>query len=224
MINNKTIVFDIETTTQTEMVLDLPESILRQFKSLYDKSLKLKWDNLQDAYQNEGPFHPEFSKVLCISVGFLKDNNEFKISNFNIKDNDDERMVLIKFRELLDKCYGMDYHICGNNIKGFDIPFLGKRYLINKLSPPKHFPRYDTKPWDLKIIDFKDIWTFGKFGGLFNTDLICSTMGIESPKGEMDGSKVYSKYYDNKIDDIIFYCNKDVEALLNLIKEFDEFE
>ena len=73
-------------------------------------------------------------------------------------------------------------------------------------------------------LDIKDIWTFGKFGSLFNTDLICSSMNIPTPKDNMNGSMVYEKFYNKEIEEIINYCNKDVESLINLIKKFKDFE
>lgn len=221
MINKRILLIDIETTTIVEYVEELNINLLRQFQKIYEKNID-KYKSMQEAFQNEAPFHPEFSQVICVSVGYIN-GNDTKITNFNIRE-DSEKLVLIKLRELFNKAIEKDYYLCGNNIKGFDIPFLGKRYLINNLIPPQHFPNYDTKPWDLKIIDIKDIWTFGKFGSLFNTDLICSSMNIPTPKDNMNGSMVYEKFYNKEIEEIINYCNKDVESLINLIKKFKDFE
>ena len=52
-------------------------------------------------------------------------------------------------------------------------------------------------------------------------DLVCSTMGIPTPKdGEVTGDKVHETYWgEQKLKEISEYCEKDVDVLIEFIKK-----
>ena len=80
-------------------------------------------------------------------------------------------------------------------------------------------PSHDTKPWEIKALDTKDLWNFGSYKGLSALHLICSVLGFETPKdGKVDGSNIHKSYYmDNNISEIKEYCEKDVNALMDIV-------
>jgi 3'-5' exonuclease len=125
---------------------------------------------------------------------------------------------------LLNKCAKLDFWLCGHNLKNFDIPMLAKRMIINGLMPSALLPSYDTKPWEIKAIDTKEIWQYGAYSSIGSLDLLCSTMDIPTPKdGEVKGDKVHYEYWEKQnIKGISEYCEKDVEVLIQIIKKLKE--
>jgi len=87
-------------------------------------------------------------------------------------------------------------------------------------------PNYDTKPWEIKAIDTKELWQFGAYTAIGSLDLMCASMGVESPKdGEVTGKKVHHAFWkENKLKEISEYCEKDVKVLIDVIKKFKELK
>ena len=79
---------------------------------------------------------PEFGRVVCVSAGFIT-KKERKIQSF-IKGGEEE--ILKETVNLLNRVYKLDFSLCGHNIKTFDLPYLGKRMLINKIKPSPIMP------------------------------------------------------------------------------------
>jgi DNA polymerase elongation subunit (family B) len=166
---------------------------------------------------------PEFAKIVCVSMAFVMDNGEVKKQTFS---GDDEKELLIQVRNLLDRCHKLDFYLCGHNLKNFDIPMLAKRMIINGILPSKLLPSYDTKPWEVKAIDTKEIWQYGSYTSIGSLDLVCSTMGIPTPKdGEITGDKVHHAYWvEQKLPQIAEYCEKDVDVLVEFIKQLKDLK
>ena len=161
---------------------------------------------------------PEFAKIVCVSMAFVLDNGEIKKQTFA---GDDEKEVLLQVRNLLDRCQKLDFYLCGHNLKNFDIPMMAKRMIINGVMPSKLLPSYDTKPWEVKAIDTKEIWQYGAYSSIGSLDLMCACMNIPTPKdGEVTGDKVHSAYWEEqKLKEISEYCEKDVIVLVDAIKK-----
>ena len=130
----------------------------------------------------------------------------------------------------LFKADKLGFRICGHNIKNFDLPYIGKKILINGLTIPSILPTYNDKPWETKVVDTKEVWGFNSYIGLSSLDLICASLGIHSPKdGDLKGENMHHYYYDwpegkevelgvRRDDNIKEYCEKDVVATINLVK------
>ena len=151
------------------------------------------------------------------------DNGEIKKQTFS---GDDEGKLLLEVRTLLDRCHKLDFYLCGHNLKNFDIPMLAKRMIINGLMPSKILPSYDTKPWEVKAIDTKEIWQYGAYTAIGSLDLLCASLNIESPKnGEVTGENVHDAYWNKQmLKEISDYCEKDVEVLIHAIKKLKELK
>jgi predicted PolB exonuclease-like 3'-5' exonuclease len=174
-------------------------------------------------FESRSALVPEFAKIVCVSMAFVMDNGEVKKQTFS---GDDEKELLLQVRNLLDRCHKLDFYLCGHNLKNFDIPMLAKRMIINGILPSKILPSYDTKPWEVKAIDTKEIWQYGAYTSIGSLDLVCSTMGIETPKdGEVTGDKVHHAYWiEQKLTQISEYCEKDVDVLVQFIKKLKELK
>ena len=95
------------------------------------------------------------------------------------------------------------------NGKGFDIPFLVGRSLIHDIPARCDLlsQRYSLKPH----LDLMDLLRQGdKAPG--NLEVICWALGIPSPKGDLDGSKVAPAYARGEILKIAEYNRHDVRA------------
>ena len=179
--------------------------------------------SLDEIFARRTALVPEFAKIVCVSVAFVTDNGEVKKQTFA---NDNEYTVLKDVQKLLDRCGKLDFFLCGHNLKNFDIPMLAKRMIINGLLPPSILPSYDTKPWEVKAIDTKDIWQYGGYGQFASLELMCVCMGVESSKNtEVTGNRVHEAYWiDKNIEGIVKYCEKDVVVLIELIKKLKQLK
>jgi hypothetical protein len=178
-------------------------------------------DQKNKVFTSRAGLVPEFAKIVCVSFAFVLDDGSVRKQTFA---NDDEYELLKNVQSLLNKCGKLDFWLCGHNLKNFDIPMLAKRMIINGLMPSSILPSYDTKPWEIKAIDTKEIWQYGAYTSIGSLDLLCSTMGIQTPKdGEVTGNKVHDEYWIEKnISGIIEYCEKDVNVLIQIIKKLKE--
>lgn len=232
----KILFLDIETVgieKDFDTCVEKRPEIAHQFDKYFDWFLKrfpedaIKGENEDERkniiFSTRTALVPEFAKIVCVSVAFVMDNGEVKKQTFS---GDDEEQLLRDCQKLLDRCGRLDFFLCGHNLKNFDIPMMAKRMIINGLLPPSILPSYDTKPWEIKAIDTKEIWQYGSYTSIGSLDLVCSTMGIETPKdGEVTGDKVHHAYWiEQKLPQISEYCEKDVDVLVQFIKKLKELE
>jgi len=204
--------------------------VAEQFDKYFDWFLKrFPEDNVYEidkknmVFKTRAALVPEFAKIICVSVAFVMENGEIKKQTFS---NSEELELLKGVQKLLDRCGKLDFYLCGHNLKNFDIPMLAKRMIINGLMPPSILPSYDTKPWEIKAIDTKEIWQYGAYTSIGSLDLLCTSLEIPSSKeGEITGDKVHSAYWeDNKLQEISEYCEKDVMVLIDIIKKLKELK
>ena len=67
------------------------------------------------------------------------------------------------------------------------------------------------KPWEISHLDTMELWKFGDFKSFTSLNLLAHTLGIPTPKDDIDGSKVWSVYWnDRDLSRIVNYCQKDV--------------
>jgi predicted PolB exonuclease-like 3'-5' exonuclease len=87
--------------------------------------------------------------------------------------------------------------------------------IINGIELPAMFDFSESKPWDLvHFIDTKVVWKFGSYDNNVSLDLLCATLGVESPKTDMSGDKVKDVFWIEKdLKKIAEYCEGDVYAL-----------
>lgn len=242
MINipiNKILFLDIETVglcRNWEGCKENHPNIAEQFVKYFDWFLKrFPEDNVEtdgldeelqkmnDVYEKRSALVPEFAKIVCVSMAFMTKDG-IKQQTFS---NHDEKQLLMDVRDLLDRCHKLDFYLCGHNLKNFDIPMLAKRMIINGIMPSKILPSYDTKPWEVKAIDTKEIWQYGSYTSIGSLDLVCSTMGIDTPKdGPIHGGNVHEVYWNNqsRLDEISEYCEKDVKVLVDFITKLKELK
>jgi hypothetical protein len=232
---DKLLFFDIESVSQYEDLYDMPEDKLKMWESYYDSFRKKvtdesridseimsKKDIQREVYRQTAAFFPEFGKVACVSMAFVTKDGEVRFESFY---GEGEVHILTEVRKVFDKIEPLGFDLCGQSIKIFDIPFLGKRYFINGMKPPKLFPTHDSKPWDLRVLDTKEVWQFGNNWSLGSLDLICSILDIDSPKnGDVKGDSVTTNYWEGNHEEIKEYCERDVKALVDIITKLNNLK
>ena len=232
---DKLLFFDIESVSQYQDLYDMPKDKLKMWESYYDSFRKKvtdesridseimsKKDIQREVYRQTAAFFPEFGKVACVSMAFVTKDGEVRFESFY---GEDELHILTEVRKIFNKIEPLGFDLCGQSIKIFDIPFLGKRFFINGMKPPKLFPTHETKPWDLRVVDTKEVWQFGNNWSLGSLDLICSSLDIESPKnGDVKGDSVTTNYWEGNHEEIKEYCERDVKALVDIITKLNNLK
>ena len=173
-------------------------------------------DNIASSYQEKAGIYAEFSKIICISAGFIEQQG-LTINSFRLKSffDDDESALLRAFIPVLTEHYynPSRHYLCGHNLKEFDIPFLCRRLIVNHIPLPKMIDVAGQKPWQTKqFIDTLEQWKFGDYKNYTSLDLIAAALDIPSPKTNMDGSQVAEVYYKDEsgLEKIMRYCEQDV--------------
>lgn len=210
--------FNPELAEQFEKYFDW---FLKRFPE--DESASPRTELMGYVFKKRAALVPEFAKIVCVSMAFVLENGEVKKQTFS---GNEEKELLLQVRNLLDRCYKLDFYLCGHNLKNFDIPMLAKRMIINGIMPSKILPSYDTKPWDVKAIDTKEIWQYGSYTSIGSLDLLCSCLDIPTPKdGEINGGMVHEAYWgQQRLEEIAEYCEKDVDVLIETIKKLKNLE
>ena len=169
-------------------------------------------------FVNRAALVPEFARIACVSVAFVTEQGEVKMQSFS---NPDEKKMLLEVQKLLYRVGELGFFLCGHNVKGFDIPMLAKRMIMNGIMPPKILPGHDTKPWEIKALDTKEVWQYGGYGSIASLELMCVCLGVESSKTmEVTGNKVHEAFWIKKdIEGIVKYCEKDVSVLIDVVKK-----
>lgn len=175
----------------------------------------------QDVYERAG-IYSEFGKIICISVGLIREKNPFifRLKSFFGKD---EKMLLSEFSGMLSK-FSKNHKeslLCAHNGKEFDFPYIARRMIINGLIIPEILDNAGKKPWEIKLLDTMDLWKFGDYKNYASLDLLTTVLGIPTPKDDIDGSMVAGIYYnEDNLQRIVHYCEKDVLAIGRVLLRF----
>jgi hypothetical protein len=222
---NKLLFFDLETVgiekdyttlnNKNPEMGRLFESYRNWFEKRYPDDVG---KSLDEIFTNHAALVSDFSKIIVASFSFITPKGEIHTTTFA---EDDEKKLLLGVKDLLNKVLKLDFHLCGHNIKGFDMPMLSKRFVVNGIKPPKILPSLGTKPWDLKAVDTKEFWQFGSFNSPASLDLMCVALDVQSPKtGEVSGNLVHDTYWNsNGLQPIADYCERDVKVLVDVMKK-----
>lgn len=160
------------------------------------------------AYLRHAGIYSEWSKVICIGLGYRK-GNKLRLKAYS---GDDEQKLLTEFIDVVTDFTNHEKLLfCGHNVKEFDIPFLCRRLVANGIKLPKVMDLAGMKPWENEHIDTMQMWRFGDYKRFTALDLIAHALDIQSPKTDMDGSQVSRVYYEEgNLSKIVDYCIGDV--------------
>jgi DNA polymerase elongation subunit (family B) len=221
---------DIETVSGAKSYADLDDNFKELWKykapsALRKPSSELSEEDIENSYNEKAGIYSEFGKIICISVGIVvRDKNQQLSVRLKSFANDDEKIVLTEFAELLNQYYQNPdkQYICGHNIKEFDIPYICRRMVIHQIPHPRMLQLQGKKPWETKfLLDTLELWKFGDMKNYTSLKLLAGVLGFPSPKDDIDGSEVGNVYWNlGDLPRIAIYCEKDVLATIQLLLKF----
>ncbi|MBL7701094.1 MAG: ribonuclease H-like domain-containing protein [Ferruginibacter sp.] len=220
------LLIDIETVSEHPVFNELSDD----WKALWQEKVQRQLpENVtaEEFYPQRAGVMAEFSKVICISVGYFKRNGKDMALRVKSFYGDDEKILLQDFIAALQKMEANNnkWSFCGHNIKEFDIPFICRRLVINSLSIPPFLDFQNMKPWETNMIDTFQYWRFGDYKHYTSLKLLAAALKVPSPKDDIDGSMVGDVYWKEKnLDRIVTYCQKDVVTTANIVLRFKNME
>lgn len=214
---NNVVFLDIETVPLVqELIQGTPLYESWEYKVRHNKDTNAFTGTLNESYVKNAALYAEFSKIVTIVIGKIKDGS-LMLKTYT---NTDEQQLLNDFcKDLNNICTSnKNTRLAGHAIKGFDIPFIMRRCLVNQIELPALIDIAHLKPWELTAIDTLELWKGSGFSGssLIN---IATALNIPSPKDEMEGEDTYTYYYTIKdgLQLIEKYCIKDVRTVCDII-------
>ncbi|MBK9381231.1 MAG: 3'-5' exonuclease [Chitinophagaceae bacterium] len=209
---------DIETVPQYSSYNEQPE----EWKTLW--GLKAQYlirnkeeETVETIYPRAG-IYAEFGKIVCISCGFIQGAGTDKKIILKSFAGDEEKKLLYEFSEMLKKwsADGSKF-LCAHNGKEFDFPYLCRRMVINQIAIPSILNMSGKKPWEVNHLDTMELWKFGDFKNYTSLNLLAHSLGIQTPKDDIDGSMVWEVYWKEKnLPRIVTYCQKDVVTVAQI--------
>lgn len=223
--------FDLETSSEYASFEELFEKNPRKAQLWKDKCEKAslkdpeKWGDYVQAYSDLTPLSPEFGRIVCGSFCYLTTASvngkmvwQGKMKSFFDKEGTDTSEVEQVLKPISELLYNIDragksMRLCGHNIKKFDIPFLSKRMIMNKVNVPIQLQTWNKKPWEVTHLDTGELWSFGNWDGYVTLDLLSASLDIPSPKATMKGEYVGATFWkENDYIKIKDYCEEDVKC------------
>jgi len=205
---------DIETVPCYRDYGLLPESL----RLLWDhkaERIRQKDDDTPESLYERAGIYSEFGKVICISAGYLK-NEEFRIKSFF---GDQEKIILEQFATMLNVSFTrLEKQLCAHNGKEFDFPYLSRRMIINGIVLPAILDTSGRKPWETRFLDTMELWKFGDHKNYTSLDLLATILNIPTPKDDISGADIYKTYWhDHDLERIVRYCRKDVLTVAQVL-------
>jgi predicted PolB exonuclease-like 3'-5' exonuclease len=160
-------------------------------------------------YEKFASLNGDLGRIICLSVGFVHDGR-IRTKSFL---GEDERGILQDFNELIGRVEGPFIHYNG---LGFDVPFILKRLSHHAMRPANprfaNTRRYQYEP-HLDVMMTYHNWDLR---GALPLGVLAEAHGLQTPKGDLGGDKVYAAYLAEEWERIRRYCESDVATTLNL--------
>ena len=203
---------DIETVSQYATHEEVPEEWKALWRHKAESQLRDKPQMTAEDIYSRSAIYAEFGKIICISCGIISGPPASRKLTLKSFYGDDEKALLEGFTDLLRK-WAPDHqkYLCAHNGKEFDFPYLCRRMIIRGLTIPAVLNISGKKPWEIQHIDTMDLWKFGEYKSFVSLNLLARTLGIPTPKDDIDGSQVGEVYWVQRdLPRIVTYCQKDV--------------
>lgn len=215
---NNILFLDIETAPQYPDYNDMPEEWRQLWDTKSASLLKYHEGQTNETLYPRAGIYAEFGKIICISCGVLQVAEGQKKIILKSFYGDDEKLLLHQFSEMLNKwSAGEQKFLCAHNGKEFDFPYLCRRMIINNLPIPSLLNIAGKKPWEVSHLDTLELWKFGDFKSFTSLHLLAYTLGVPTPKDDIDGSMVWAVYWKEKnLERIVTYCQKDVVTVAQI--------
>jgi 3'-5' exonuclease len=216
---NNILFLDIETVPQYNNYNTLPTDWQELWNTKSNGLLKYHEGETNESLYPRAGIYAEFGKIVCISCGVLQGDTENRKIVLKSFFGDDEKLLLLQFGDMLNKwSAGEQKFLCAHNGKEFDFPYLCRRMIINNIPIPSLLNIAGKKPWEVTHLDTLELWKFGDFKSFTSLNLLAHTLGIATPKDDIDGSMVWKVYWEEKnLQRIVTYCQKDVVTVAQIL-------
>lgn len=203
---------DIETVPQYSDYNSLPHEWRELWNTKSSSILKHHEGETHESLYPRAGIYAEFGRVICVSCGLIQQNGAEKKLIIKSFYGDNEVQVLSELCDMLKRwSAGEQKYLCAHNGKEFDFPYLCRRMIINNICLPHLLNISGKKPWDIPHFDTLELWKFGDYKSYTSLNLLARSLGIPTPKDDIDGSMVWSVYWKEKdLQRIVTYCQKDV--------------
>lgn len=220
------IYFDIETVGKQPDLKTLKSNDVRGYDLFMNKAERRGWIDPKNnswigdpdtAYKKKAGIMPEFGKTVCVSIATAIKGDVKIISCY---DHDEEKVIKKAHSIFLNANKLPLFQLCGYYIKGFDIPWMNKKMLEYNFVIPKILKTFDVKPWNMPSFDLSEVWK--GIGTLETTsfDDMLYCLNIQSPKTEMCGKEVHTRYWEtDELEQIKTYCEHDVMSCVEAAKK-----
>ncbi|MBU3744981.1 MAG: 3'-5' exonuclease [Sediminibacterium sp.] len=219
------IILDIETVPAQPSFTHLSAEWKALFTEKASKIVPFQGE-MEDLYKKRAGIWAEFGKIVCIVAGvFSMEETGKELLHLVSFDAKEEVQILRDFSLFCEKSYSVrpGLRLAGHNIREFDIPFIGRRMLINGLPLPQAFQIQDKKPWELMQLDTLQFWKWGDYKNYVSLHLLASVLQIPSSKTGITGSQVQDVYYrEGNLGAIVDYCRQDVVATTRVIQKLHQ--
>jgi DNA polymerase elongation subunit (family B) len=210
MPNQRVITIDIETLPAAE-----PSDC---FLTEKDKTSGAK---IQEAHRKTA-LNGDFGRLLCI--GYSDERPGEPVTEGLIGwDSDgerlhaDEALMLEEFWRTMAGFNARRDIIVGHNIFDFDLRFIIKRSIINRVRPTValSFAKYRSQP----IFDTMCEWECWSYGNRISLDKLAFALSLPSSKSDdVNGSRVFDLYLAGRHEEIRDYCVRDVRLTREVFK------
>lgn len=157
--------------------------------------------------------HGEFGMVCAIGISDAAGAPSHALAT----DFDSEKEML----QSLANYVTPSTRLVGHNIKGFDIPFLAKRYMYHNMRVPDALKTAGKKPWEIPHFDTMEMM---RFAGDCPMSLrsACFLLGLGDPKAACSGAEVLDLFNRKEFEKIGRYVESDVKFTAQLFKKILE--
>ena len=210
----KILFFDIETVSRNKELnknsreFDLYSWVIRDKTTGFVPPAK----EVLAHYKKMAALKPEFNKIVCISIGFIKGTTLYYKALVG-----EQKEIIKQFYDIVNST---GFKICGHNIIGFDSPVIRLKAFEENIDfnlIPERINDVGKKPWLItnELLDTM-VMLKGTYFYSMSLDAACMLSNIESSKDDISGPMVTQVYYEEGVERIAKYCNKDVIATAKL--------
>ena len=196
-------VFDIETTPRPGIM-----------DTFYPQWAESKYPGKEgQELEDMAALHAEFGMICAIAIGNALTDEAPKV--YTAGSVEEEKELIKAVTDIFDNENAV---LVGHNIKGFDIPFVAKRFMAQVGFVPRALNFGGKKPWEIPHIDTMELMRFGG-GASMSLRSACLLLNIADPKGSVCGSEVPQLFREGRTAEIGQYCAGDVVAERELYRK-----
>lgn len=201
------------TLTKEQAAIDLGMTDKDEIKFTSKDAMLRRWEQEMAGVKSASVAEEKWRKTALsgssgelIVIGYRIADGTTKTVQRNL-DQPEADLISDFFTEIAPCVQSYDCRFIGHNIEAFDLRFLWQRAVINKIIPPVSLI---ASKYSDRLFDTMTAWA--GFGNRISLDDLCRALDVKSPKGYLDGSKVWDYVKSGRVDEVAEYCRGDVDA------------